>query len=1056
MKLLYRNLIYHRQINFYSFGAVAVCVAIITGALIIGSTLRENLKQSANERLDFVEGVIVSPTSSFDSETAERISSGNNLQATGIKLKSASTINPEDMSRVNRVQLIGIDSSLSEISGIEKLSAPGLNQAIINTELANRLSVKPDDDRILQFSGDNLVAELALYAGEDNKKSWRVTISDIVGPKEFGAFSLMNQLEPVCNIFVNADQLSERLGTDSSRDTLLLKSQQGSDLSVSTEQLIQNLTLSDLGFSILEKDGRKIIKYDGVFIPEETASKVKEQFSELKPFTGYLVNEIVNSSNGLSSSYCFSGTVGSNALSTDSVIINQWLAEDLNAKAGDKLVMDYYLPADQNKLETGQITLTIAEIVPVESVTAMRDLMADIPGMTDSESCSNWQSGVPVDMDKITDRDEQYWDQYRMTPRVVISYELAEKLFAGRYGLATALYSDDRLSGEQEKELALLLREHSKPEIIDAKANADFSVNNSLDFGGLFLALSMFLIASALILPAMLFGLNIENRRSELATLLSLGYTKNALQKLILSEIFIVTALGGLAGIVPGWLYAWGLNYGLSGIFAGALAGYNLELYIDLGTVATGYLATVVLVIVVSIFKCRKILSKTVKSAFSNISESVSAGRKNRKHSLYLGLGFVFASLLMAFTQPIGVASFFLCGTGTLCGGLFICHYLLGLDFTRGKFDRFGLIWHNLSRNQGSTMSVIISLSCGIFMVAAVGLNHYNPMADADKTDGPTGGFNTIGQCSIPITESINSDGEYLAFRVHEGDDASCLNLNRPVSPTILGVDVDAIADIAPFSFAKVASNQPENWSILTASGSDTGGVLIPAVTDYNTIMWALHKSVGSILEIKDQSGNEARLLLSAGLNHSVLQGKMIISEEEFKKLYPNDNGYKLLLFNRPDEKLESQLEDYGCELRSTTDVIGELYQVENTYMSMFALLGGLGLIMGNVVLGFAVLRNIKSRQREFAIMQALGFSNKETQRLVRSGYQIPIMAAVITGVVSAAFGVSRQLVTNISNLPISMVSIILITIIATAFLAVHLATRKIITREIIGTLKNK
>ncbi len=1060
MKLLYRNLIYYRQLNLYAGLAAGVCIAIITGALIIGSTLRHNLWESAHDRLGFVQSVINSPTSSFSATISDEIASSlrdldispSDISIVPVKILNATAINPEIETRVNLVQMIGIDNNLAQTSGISSLETPGINEAIINSETARRLSLNVGDDIVLQFPAENMASELALYSGEDNTRYWRVTVSEIADNKHFGAFSLKNDQKPVCNIFLDANQLANKLETSAGYNTLLLGYNNDNNRDQIEKLIIDNLSLADLGYIVGDNNNNLTLKYRGVFINNDITDAITQLNDKIKPFSGYLINNITNNSNDLTSSYCFSGTSISE-LDDNSVIINDWLANDIKAIVGDMLVLDYFEPADNNELKTAQISLKISKIVPVDSISYMQDLMPEIPGMTDSTSCSNWQAGIPVDMDKISDSDEDYWEQYRMTPRVILSYQTAKRLFAARYGIATSLTGDITTTDNTQKNIRDTILSIDRPRIIRADANADFSVNNSMDFGGLFLSLSMFLIASALLLPAMLFGLNIESRKVEIASLLALGYSKRSLLQLFMIEIAIVSIIGGVCGIFLGWLYAWGLNIGLSGIFSGAIANYGLKLHIDSQSIITGYVSTLIMVIGASIYKCRKIMNNNIRSAFSIAPPLMTVNIRNGKISLILGLTIVISAVLYALTGKSGVMTFFVGGSGLLCGSIFLCKYLLSLNWIGRQLTTSTIAWNNLTRNQGSTLSVIISLACGVFLILAVGLNHYNPMADIDKNTGPTGGFDTMAKCSVPVTETVKSDsGHYLAFREHGGDDASCLNLNRPVTPGIIGVNVDDIARHAPFSFAKTATSK-QDWRMLTA---DDESEYIPAVTDYNTIMWALHKSVGDIIEVTDQQGKSVKLKLYAGMKNSILQGKLIIDEKAFKMLYPNDNGYKLVLFDRADKQLADILNEHGSELRDTVDVIGELYRVENTYMTMFALLGGLGLIMGNIVLGVTLLRNVQSRKREFALMNAIGFSSTDISRIIRKGYLLPIIVALVIGIGSAVFGVSHQLATNISNLPVFMVSLIVLGVMASALIAVEFACYSAKRNNTLATLKNK
>ena len=59
--------------------------------------------------------------------------------------------------------------------------------------------------------------------------------------------------------------------------------------------------------------------------------------------------------------------------------------------------------------------------MPIEGLAADRDLVPEYPGITGSESLADWDPPFPVDLARVRDRDEEYWDQYRTTPKAFIT-----------------------------------------------------------------------------------------------------------------------------------------------------------------------------------------------------------------------------------------------------------------------------------------------------------------------------------------------------------------------------------------------------------------------------------------------------------------------------------------------------------------------------------------------------------------------------------------------------------------------------------------------------------
>ena len=139
----------------------------------------------------------------------------------------------------------------------------------------------------------------------------------------------------------------------------------------------------------------------------------------------------------------------------------------------------------------------------------------------------------------------------------------------------------------------------------------------------------------------------------------------------------------------------------------------------------------------------------------------------------------------------------------------------------------------------------------------------------------------------------------FFQFRVKEGDDASCLNLNRVTHPQLIGVMPEELATRKAFTFAGMTDEvDPDNpWMVLEKKLPDG---TIPAVADLSVIVWGLGKAVGDVLTYSDEKGETFRLKLVGGLANSVFQGNIIISEKTFIQKYPSLSGYRLFLFDAP------------------------------------------------------------------------------------------------------------------------------------------------------------
>ncbi|MHC4214978.1 MAG: FtsX-like permease family protein, partial [Planctomycetota bacterium] len=170
----------------------------------------------------------------------------------------------------------------------------------------------------------------------------------------------------------------------------------------------------------------------------------------------------------------------------------------------------------------------------------------------------------------------------------------------------------------------------------------------------------------------------------------------------------------------------------------------------------------------------------------------------------------------------------------------------------------------------------------------------------------------------------------------------------------------------------------------------DFGEDVVPAIGDKQMIVWLLGKKIGDELEYIDQRGQKFRILLVAGLNNSILQGSLVISESQFIKRFPSETGYRAFLIDTPQERTEQTakqlsagLIDFGLELTDTTKRLAAFNAIEHTYLSIFQLLGGLGMMLGSIGLGLVVLRNMLDRRGELAMLRALGFNMQSIKQMV-------------------------------------------------------------------------
>lgn len=360
-------------------------------------------------------------------------------------------------------------------------------------------------------------------------------------------------------------------------------------------------------------------------------------------------------------------------------------------------------------------------------------------------------------------------------------------------------------------------------------------------------------------------------------------------------------------------------------------------------------------------------------------------------------------------------------------------------------------------------------IGAATFIIIAVdAFRRDSAVTSLDRRSG-TGGYALVAESLLPLVhdpnaeqgrENLNLGGEEEAlagvnitrFRLRPGDDASCLNLYQPRNPRILGATSDFLRSNR-FSFqGSIAENDAERanpWLILEREFEK--GV-VPVIADANSLTYVLHLGLGDEMVIGDDASEAVRLRVVGALADSVLQGEMITSERYFLRHFPSREGYRYFLIDAPAERteqvstlLEDRLSDFGFDATTTGAKLESFHQVENTYLSTFQTLGGLGLLLGTFGLGAVLVRNVIERRRELALLRAVGYEPSTFTVMVVAENALLLICGLMAGFVCALVAITPALVARGGGVParsLLLLAAVMVTGLAASFLAVRAARR--------------
>jgi putative ABC transport system permease protein len=185
------------------------------------------------------------------------------------------------------------------------------------------------------------------------------------------------------------------------------------------------------------------------------------------------------------------------------------------------------------------------------------------------------------------------------------------------------------------------------------------------------------------------------------------------------------------------------------------------------------------------------------------------------------------------------------------------------------------------------------------------------------------------------------------------------------------------------------------------------------------------------------------------GLANSVFQGHVIISQNYFMANFPSGSGSTLFLIDIKkaneqaiEDELKHSFRDYGWEIVPAAQKLAEFNSIENTYLSIFLVMGAFGLLIGTVGLGVILVRSILERRSEIALLKAVGFGKKLIFKMFVNEYTGLLFAGILIGVITATIAILPSLISPNTGISFSTIGIVLVLLIVNGLFWITLLTR--------------
>jgi putative ABC transport system permease protein len=1081
-RYVFRSLRFYKMPVLNQILIIILLSAVITGSLLTGSSVRSSLKRSSAVRLGNTGILISSGLRYFDGEVINRMRTDAGIECTGIVELSGYCQALNSQKGAYKTHIFGIRNDFFKFNGCESSNIkPG--EVGINKKLADYLGLKPGDDLILRFKTiSDIPADAPFASSKESDHSLVLKIGIVLQPVCSGNFSLsINQITPM-NVFMNISDLQKISNGHSKLNRILIKNNRDLSVNSVSQSFKKILSPADIGLKIrmVNKTGQGEIISDRIFIDEMTVDQIRDLLPSAAPVITYLGNSFTAGQN--STPYSFISALPSSLYSEipkgNGIVINTWMAEDLDVKIGDSLKISWYSPDSLKNLQERDKWFNITEIVEFSGVWSDSLLMPEFPGISGAESCSDWDAGIPVKLKQIRKKDEDYWNKFRGTPKAFISYEAGKQIWGNNFGTATSMRFPAGLTTEEIDEKLSGSLDPAKSGFIITNLSEDSvkAANESVDFGTLFLSLGFFLILASVILLSFAVSSYFDTKIEQIRTLFNLGFKTGWIKKTLFAESCVIASIGSLAGAIAGYLINIVITRALNTVWSGATQTDTLLASFNSFSVLTGFVVTMLVILSLMHVKINRYIKmlntkeKEIVKIFSMksnlllfyISASVTISLfalslLNKENELALSFG---SGMMLLITLVL----------------LWRQYFVARGNYVKGQINRMSLSELYYSSHPGHAVTPVLFIAAGIFAVFITGANKMNFNEETTRRSDGTGGYLLWCENSIPVKEDLNSksgrniyglDGKEFAMmnivqmKRTSGDDASCLNLNHVTSPPLLGTDPEDFIKKGSFSFSDaIKKNNLNNpWQFLN---DNSGNHIIYGIADQTVLKWGLKIKTGDTLIMRAENGQPLKIIIAAGLRSSVFQGHVLIGLENFTKYYPSVSGNSVFLIDGERQltdmykvTLNDRFNNNGISIEKTTERLASFNEVTNTYLSVFGVFGAFGMITGIAGLGFVLLRNYNLRKREFALMLAIGFPFRAIKKMILSE-QIKILFAGITSGVLSALVATLPSIQRSSEVPWILLSVMILSIAATGLTALLLSVRSITVNSLTVCLKKE
>jgi ABC-type antimicrobial peptide transport system permease subunit len=494
-RLLWRNLFYHWRGNSAVFLGVAVGTAVLTGALLVGDSLRGSLRDQVKGQLGWVDQALVGPRF-LREELAGELEAPRACPA--LLLRGAATRSNEAGNvdtRAGQITILGVDERFWLIGPVpidDDFWKSSSREVVLNQALAEELKAQPGDDVKLHWQKTGAAPRESLLGRRDASEvvdAERFTVRAVLRDDGLGRFNLNPSAEPARNAFLPLRTLQELLDQQGRVNALLV----GGETDRLTEKLREHLTLEDWGLTVREPqtrdrtsrgylslESRQLLLEPAVAAAAGEAARatnlrtaptlvylanniatgdrfVASAAAALDPAPTAVVKPLIPTIGPLQIPYSVVAALdpalppplgpflpdGVNTLADDEVVLIEWDGwkdAGLDLRPNAPIALSYFEPEDQGQLKEVTQVFRLRGVIPLDGAADDPNLTPEFRGITDKLTIRDWKPPFPYDNRRVKpSRDEVYWNRHRATPKAYVNLATGQRLWGSRFGQLTSI-----------------------------------------------------------------------------------------------------------------------------------------------------------------------------------------------------------------------------------------------------------------------------------------------------------------------------------------------------------------------------------------------------------------------------------------------------------------------------------------------------------------------------------------------------------------------------------------------------------------------------------------